>query len=336
MSKIAFSHVMAAHCESGTLTAMLNHHGLKISEPLVFGISSGIFFGYMKTPMLRFPSVIARIQPGKILTNFAKRTGIKFVTRKYTDPLEAERDLDRLLEQNQPVAVQVDFFFMDYFPAWVRVHINVHFLTVIGKNGDRYIVSDGYHPEIAEISKEALRKGRFATGSMAPKGFMYYPLNVPAEINYREGIIKGIKDTVFYMLKIPMPFLGVRGIRRFADKIVEWPKYARDIEELAHEIFKINVMLEDQGTGGGGFRYMYASFLREAGLLLNGPMLQDLSKRMMDIGDGWREISLYSSRMAKNRDLGTEKLKELGDIIRAKADLETVFFKDLKKTIAYL
>jgi hypothetical protein len=336
MSKIAFSHVMAAHCESGTLTAMLNHHGLKISEPLVFGISSGIFFGYMKTPMLRFPSVIARIQPGKILTNFAKRTGIKFVTRKYTDPLEAERDLDRLLEQNQPVAVQVDFFFMDYFPAWVRVHINVHFLTVIGKNGDRYIVSDGYHPEIAEISKEALRKGRFATGSMAPKGFMYYPLNVPAEINYREGIIKGIKDTVFYMLKIPMPFLGVRGIRRFADKIVEWPKYARDIEELAHEIFKINVMLEDQGTGGGGFRYMYASFLREAGLLLNGPMLQDLSKRMMDIGDGWREISLYSSRMAKNRDLDTEKLKELGDMIRTKADLETVFFKDLKKTIAYL
>jgi hypothetical protein len=57
---------------------------------------------------------------------------------------------------------------------------------------------------------------------------------------------------------------------------------------------------------------------------------------MMDIGDGWREISLYSSRMAKNRDLGTEKLKELGDMIRAKADLEAVFFNDLKKTIAQL
>jgi hypothetical protein len=336
MSKIAFNHVMAAHCESGTLTAMLNHHGLKISEPLVFGISSGIFFGYMKTPMLRFPSVIVRIQPGKILKNFAKRSGIQFITRMYSDPLEAERDLDRLLEQNQPVAVQVDFFFMDYFPAWVRVHINVHFLAVIGKNGDKYIVSDGYHPEIAEISREALRKGRFATGSMAPKGFMYYPVNVPAEINYREGIRKGIKNTLFYMLKIPVPFLGVKGIRRFADKIVEWPKYARDIEELAHEIFRINVMLEDQGTGGGGFRYIYASFLREAGMLLNAPGLQELSKRMMDIGDGWREISLYSSRMAKNRDLGTEKLKELGHIIRAKADLETVFFKDLKKTIAHL
>jgi Domain of unknown function (DUF4872)/Butirosin biosynthesis protein H, N-terminal len=336
MNKIPFNHVMSAHCESGTLTAMLNHHGLKISEPMVFGISSGIFFGYMKTPMLHFPAVIARIQPGKILKNFAKRSGIQFKTRKYRDPLEAERDLDRLLEQNQPVAVQVDFFYMDYFPSWVRVHINVHFLTVIGKNDDHYIVSDGYHPEIAEISREALRKGRFASGSMAPKGFMYYPVNVPPVIDFRDGIRKGIKDTVFYMLKIPMPFLGVRGIRRFADKIVEWPKYARDMDELVHEIFRINVMLEDQGTGGGGFRYIYASFLREAGLFLNVPVLQDLSQRMMDIGDGWREISLYSSRMAKNRDLGTEKLKELGGMIRAKADLETVFFNDLKKAIPKL
>jgi len=71
-------------------------------------------------------------------------------------------------------------------------------------------------------------------------------------------------------------------------------------------------------------------------MLMDAPMLQDLSRRMMDIGDGWREISLYSSRMAKNRDLGTEKLKELGDMIRARADLEAVFFKDLKKTIAQL
>jgi hypothetical protein len=331
MSKIPFNHVMAAHCESGTLTAMLKHHGLNISEPLVFGISSGIFFGYLKTPMQHFPAAIARIQPGKILKNFAKRSGIEFVTRKYSDPLTAEKDLDRLLEQNQPVAVQVDFFYMDYFPAWVRVHINVHFLTVIGKNGDTYIVSDGYHPEIAEISREALRKGRFATGSMAPKGFMYYPVNVPAEIDYAEGIRKGIRNTIFYMLKIPMPFLGVKGIRRFADKIVEWPKYARDMDELAHEIFKINVLLEDQGTGGGGFRYIYAS-----GALMNAPSLLDLSKRMMDIGDGWREISLYSSRMAKNRDLGIEKLKELGTMIRAKADLEYDFFNDLKKTVAHL
>jgi len=334
MSTIPFNHVMAAHCESGTLTAMMNHHGLNISEPLVFGISSGIFFGYMKTPMLSFPSVIARIQPKNIIKNFAKRSGIEFRTKTYNDADKAEKELDELLSKNQPVAVQVDFFYMDYFPAWYRVHINVHFLIVIGKNGDNYRVSDSYHPEIAEISRDALRKGRFAKGSMAPRGFMYYPVNVPKQIDLKSGIRKGIKNTLFYMLRIPLPFLGVKGIRRFADKIVEWPKYARDMDHLSHEIFRINVMLEDQGTGGGGFRYIYASFLREAAKIMDDSRLQELSVKMMEIGDGWRDISLVSSRMAKNRDLGSDKLKELSEMIRAKADLEFAFFNDLKRVIA--
>jgi len=41
---IDFEHRMAAHCETGTLTALLNYNGLKITEPLVFGIANGIFF----------------------------------------------------------------------------------------------------------------------------------------------------------------------------------------------------------------------------------------------------------------------------------------------------
>ncbi len=334
MSTIPFRHVMAAHCESGTVTALLNHHGLNISEPMVFGISSGIFFGYMKTPMLAFPSVFSRIRPGHILMNFSKRTSIRFKTRKFTDPAEAEMELDRLLDQNQPVGIQVDFFYMDYFPSWYRVHINVHYLAVIGRNGDKYVVSDCYHPVIAEIGKDALRKGRFAGGSMAPRGFMFYPLLVPGEKDFSKAVITGIKNTVFNMLNIPLPFLGVKGIRRFAEKIVGWPGYARDEEQLAHEIFKINVMLEDQGTGGGGFRYIYASFLREAAQLMNRPEWYELSGRMMEIGDGWREISLFASRLAKSRSLGTQKLKELGNLIATRADLEYRFFNDLKKTIS--
>jgi hypothetical protein len=49
MSVIPFNHKMAAHCESGTVTAILNYAGLDISEPMVFGVSSGIFFAYLTT-----------------------------------------------------------------------------------------------------------------------------------------------------------------------------------------------------------------------------------------------------------------------------------------------
>lgn len=325
---------MGAHCESGAITNLMNHKGLEISEPLVFGLSSGIFFGYMKTPMREFPTIFSRIRPGQILDNFSKNAGVDFVTKKFSDPEKAEKELDALLEQNIPVGLQVDFFFMDFFPPWHRVHINVHYIVVIGKEDENYIVSDAYHPTIAHLHRDSLRKGRFAKGSMAPKGFMFYPKSIPAEIPMQKGIRQGIKKTGFNMLKIPMPFLGVKGIRRFGDKISGWPKYARNEEPLAHNVFMITTMLEDQGTGGAGFRYIYASFLREAATILNDTVFNEYASRMMEIGDDWRNVSLFASRIAKKRELGEGKLKELGEMIRNIADQEYSFFSDLIDTNA--
>ncbi len=72
MSQIPFRHIMAAHCESGTVTALLNHHGMNITEPMVFGISSGIFFAYLKTPVMDFPMFAVRSMPGQVRTKFAE------------------------------------------------------------------------------------------------------------------------------------------------------------------------------------------------------------------------------------------------------------------------
>ncbi len=71
MTQIPFRHIMAAHCESGTVTALLNHHGLNITEPMVFGIASGIFFAYFKTPMMDFPMFAVRSMPGQVRIKFA-------------------------------------------------------------------------------------------------------------------------------------------------------------------------------------------------------------------------------------------------------------------------
>jgi len=333
MSQIPFHHIMAAHCESGTVTALMNHHGMNITEPMVFGISSGIFFAYLKTPVMDFPMFAVRSTPGQIRTKFAKRTGVRFKSKKYRNPEKAEKELNELLDRNQPVAVQVDFFYMNYFPAWYRIHINVHYITVIGREGDKYFVSDSYHPQIAEISREALMKGRFAGGMMAPKGFMFYPVDIPVKFDLEKAIREGLKGATFNMLKIPLPFIGVKGIRRFADKITEWPKYARDEDFLADKIFRITIFLEDQGTGGGGFRFLYASFLQEASKILNNPRLGEMSKEMMKIGDGWREVSLASAKVAKERDFRKERLQEIGDLLRQRADLEESFFSRLGKEI---
>ena len=333
MSEVSFNHKMGAHCESGTVTAMLNYGGMEISEPMVFGIASGIFFGYFKGPRFSFPTFIVRNKPGQIRKNISKRLGVKYHSVRFKDPKRGEEELERLIEQNIPVAVQTDFFYLDYIPDWGRVHINVHFIIIVGKKGSKYIVSDSYFPKLVELDRDSLMKGRFAGGTMAPKGFLFHPTYIPESFDYENAIKVGIKKAAYNMLKIPIPFLGIKGIRKFADKVVDWPKFARDNEHLSHEIMKINILLEDQGTGGAGFRFIYATFLREASEKINHPGLFEMSQRMMEIGDGWREISLFAARIGKNRDLGKDRLKELGDIIRKRADVEELFFKDISKMI---
>ncbi|MEZ5198908.1 MAG: BtrH N-terminal domain-containing protein [Bacteroidales bacterium] len=64
MKEISFEHRMGAHCESGTVTSLLNHKGLEITEPMVFGIAGNIFFGYFESSNFPFPTFIVRNRPG--------------------------------------------------------------------------------------------------------------------------------------------------------------------------------------------------------------------------------------------------------------------------------
>jgi hypothetical protein len=324
---------MAAHCETGTVTSLLNHGGLDISEPMVFGISSGIFFGYFESSNFPFPTFIVRNKPGSIRENISKRLGVKFETYKFRDKFKGEQKLNELLMQDIPTAAQVDFFFMDYMPEYQRVHINVHFINVIGMNESSYQISDSYYPKKTELKKQTLNKARFAGGFMEPKGFLFYPSYIPEKIDYEKAIIKGIKKASYNMLKLPAPFIGIKGMRKFAKKVKDWPKIARDIDHISHEIMRINILLEDQGTGGGGFRYLYATFLQQAAGILNHNQLKDLSKQMMEIGDNWRNISYFAAKIGKHRDLGPDKLNELSEMIYARADEEQKFFSELAKVV---
>lgn len=333
MKEINFNHKMAAHCETGTVTALLNHGGLDITEPMVFGISSGIFFGYFESSNFPFPTFIVRNKPGSIRENISKRLGVKFETYKFRDKAKGVQKLDELLLKDIPTAAQVDFYYMDYMPEYQRVHINVHFINVIGMNESSYLISDSYYPKKSELKKQTLNKARFAGGFMEPRGFIYYPSYIPKEIDYEKAIIKGIKKASANMLKLPVPFIGIKGMRKFAKKVTEWPKIARDIDHLSHEVMRINILLEDQGTGGAGFRYLYATFLQQAAGILHHDGLKDLSKQMMEIGDNWRNISYFAAKIGKNRDLGPERLRELSELINARADEEQKFFTELGKAV---
>ncbi len=93
----------------------------------------------------------------------------------------------------------------------------------------------------------------------------------------------------------------------------------------------INVILEERGTGGAGFRFMYATFLQEAADLLNNSKLKNISSEMMENGDEWRRLSLFAAKMGKNHDFDKTSFKTLQKMIKQRADNEERLFKRLNK-----
>ena len=95
-----FIHRQSAHCESGATSSLLSHYGLNASEPLVFGIGAGIFFGYF--PFIKVygsPFITYRNRPGRILKSTAKRLGVRFETFKFKDPEKAMDALDSAIDK---------------------------------------------------------------------------------------------------------------------------------------------------------------------------------------------------------------------------------------------
>ena len=82
--KIDFTHKQTAHCENGVVSNLMTFNGFPISEPMVFGIGSGLLFCYI--PFLKVnhaPAITYRVMPGQIFKKFAKRVGVKIKKEKF-------------------------------------------------------------------------------------------------------------------------------------------------------------------------------------------------------------------------------------------------------------
>ena len=129
-------------------------------------------------------------------------------------------------------------------------------------------------------------------------------------------------------MQAPIPIIGVRGIRMLANRVARLDPAAHTSSLFVGHIIR---MQEEIGTGGAGFRFLYAAFLQEASALSGMTVLAGFSERLMVIGDGWREFALATARMVKGRDAMNPQ--NLADMLRNLAEQEDVFFRELKMAV---
>lgn len=265
--------------------------------------------------------------PKSIIKNVAKRLKVRLKIQKFRAPQAGQDALDLALTENKLVGLQTSVFWLPYFPSEMRFHFNAHNLIVYGKEQNDYLISDPVFESVQRCTAEDLQRARFAKGALAPKGLMYYFENQPdlTQIDLPNLIRKAIRKNAKQMLA-PLFFVGVKGIRTVAKQI---EKLATHPSEKYKRLYLGHIvrMQEEIGTGGAGFRYLYAYFLEQAANICQEPKYKLASEQMTEIGDMWRQFAGLCVKQCKKPT--TEGYKTVTEYLREIADKEQILWKNL-------
>lgn len=322
-----FQHQQSAHCESGVMASLLTHAGLPMSEPMAFGLASGLAFAYLPIVKLSgMPLIAYRMPPKHLIKTLSKRLGVRLQTRTFGNPEQGKRALDEALDGGKLVGLQSSVFWLPYFPPEMRFHFNAHNLLAYGREGDEYLISDPVLEEPVRCPAKDLQKARFAKGALAAKGLMYSLEQVPLEHDWNKLIRKSVLSTTRILDGMPLPWIGIRGIQHLAGQVAKLDPSNTKYNRLY--LTHIVRMQEEIGTGGAGFRFMYASFLQEAGELLGEPTLNEASSQLTAIGDNWRQFASACVRASRSKGEAPD-FAPIADTLRGIALQERALMKEL-------
>lgn len=327
------------NCETGVLENMLLWHGFDVGEDLLFGIGSGLYFMY--SPFLAVSGTVyplMRIQPVEIVKRATERLGIAVHVKSFGDDrTRATAFLDELLSKKIPVGVVLNVKGLPYFNAMgVTSDFNGHIVTILGEDGDEYIVSDTdgrlKNDAFVKVNKKTIEETRFTLGIGTPHGKIFWiegndEITVSDE-KMRKAIVSGLKETCNKFLHTPLPYYGVKGLHYFADDIRSWwNKYPP--RQISFVIMWYYRLIERAGTGGSGYRNLYLEFLKESAKLFENRALDDAVETMAMAAEGWRMFCLEGRRFI--REPNEVALQKMADVIDNVGDNEYKTFKGIQQ-----
>lgn len=276
-----------SHCASTAISNLSHYYDINYSESLSFGLGSGLSFIYL----YYYPTDASRIvftRTPMFEKNFFQTLGIPF--KWYTSDQVDWVKMKEYLNNNIPLLLLTDIYYLDFY----RINENSfasHTLILLGYDESKNIayVSDSLREGLLET-----RLDRLLYQAINVEKPPFYKKNVWSPIPsftihkdrcemIRESLINNAKE----MIDPTSQFTGIQAMKTLGNEIVDWV----DIPEwrkLSNNVYR---SLELIGTGGSGFRKLYADFIDE--IINDMPFIEEtgLQKRMETIILLYRRLS---------------------------------------------
>lgn len=316
------------HCETTALGVLLTHSGISLSEPMLFGLGSGLSFVYWDSKKQDLPFLGGRVKPFALTQNLSSRLGLPLLTQETSSTKKAWDQVRASVDQGIPVGLQLDSYYLEYFTS--RVHFAGHMVALYDYDDENaYLVDTEQQGGCVSTSLASLRQARAAGGPMsarhrsftvtAPSSTKALPAGLAA------SVVPSIVSCAESFLSPPIANLGNRGILTAASRVASW--FDR-VEDPRHDLCTIATIMERAGTGGALFRNLYRDFLTES-IPLTFDLMSASEVKLLEHGrDLFAESALHWTHVAGLIDQAgisgePAKLLEASGVLTVIAKIET-------------
>jgi len=279
-------HIPGKHCASSALCDLMRFYNYELTEPECFGLGEGIGFWYIEGLN---PSRMMHFRSADIEKRFFENIGFDFEWNMANSKEEIRAVLIESINKGVPVLLRTDIFYLDYYQS--KTHFPGHVVILWGYDIDNNIayVSDTERKGLTRCGFDSLLEG-IMHGNF-PEGELphFKPITKPVfDLNKKRLFTRAAISNASTMLQNnDFDGYGVKGIQLASKKVLEW-KELPDWKWLARFAYQV---IEKRGTGGGGFRKMYANFLESFANKKVVSMMKQIASRWTDVAVVFKQIS---------------------------------------------
>lgn len=320
--RVAAKPYIGQHCESTATGTLLGQIGIRLSEPMLFGLGEGLSFVFWNMKIMDFPFIGGRVKPDLLTANIAKNLGLKLVVKETSSKEKAWQDVKALLDSNKVVGLKLDCYHLEYFKH--PIHFAGHYVAILGYDDRRaFLVDTEQQGSEVSTSLKSLELARSEKGAMSSRSLFYILEKDGQTTPLKQAVVAAIRSNVKQYLNPPISNLSYRGIEKTSKEIIKWFDRSKDVKT---EFATSAMIMERAGTGGALFRNIYRDFLKEAFELTGESAIGEAHKAFIGVAQSWSDAIALFEQVGETGEReyvlqASEKLKALAAQERAAMQL---------------
>jgi hypothetical protein len=249
---------------------------------------------------------MVHVRSGGFELAFFDRLGLPGEWQRDDDAVRSEAALKAVLAAGVPALLLTNIRHLPYYGT--KTDFPGHCIVAWSYDDETrtFGVTDTERPDVLSVDYDSLRRARYSRNHpLQHSGDQMAPRSLPEPDDIDDRIVAAIIDNAAKLAVTDDPLRGLGALDRWLAELSDWA-HDEDWRWAARFTYQV---IEKRGTGGGGFRKMYAEFLQEAETRVPRLRPLALSARMRRAAVAWTELAMVLRAVSDEAEADFERVR---------------------------